>query len=162
MRSPRVLVYERDGRLYGLLRTSVQTAGLFRFKESKKEEPTTSPGPHNWSLRQPRQVESCLRLLKGGGPSILVVRAATRAEPGQTPEELESEQRRQERALRLVERVHWLRPETDVVVVSDQADDALAGLAWDLGAAYVLFPPQPLSALPGIVAQLMHSAIKKN
>ena len=31
----------------------------------------------------------------------------------------------------------------------------LAGLAWDLGAAYVHLPPQPHERLPGIVAGLM-------
>ena len=32
---------------------------------------------------------------------------------------------------------------------------ALAGLAWDLGADYVLFPPQPRELLPEIVAGLL-------
>jgi apolipoprotein N-acyltransferase len=34
----------------------------------------------------------------------------------------------------------------------------LAGLAWDLGALYVLFPPQPQEILPDLVSHLMPAA----
>ena len=39
--------------------------------------------------------------------------------------------------------------------------DELAGLAWDLGAAYVLAPPQPRDALLSLVLGLMETARKE-
>ena len=42
-----------------------------------------------------------------------------------------------------------------VVLAADGDQPELAGLAWDLGAAYVLLPPQPRERLPEIVAGLM-------
>jgi hypothetical protein len=37
----------------------------------------------------------------------------------------------------------------------------LAGLAWDLGARCVLFPPQTRDQLPGVVAGLMEAMMPK-
>ena len=54
MRYPQVLVYETDGVLAALLR-----------------RPDSSRA---WSLREPRRLESCLRLLRRGGPSVLVLK----------------------------------------------------------------------------------------
>jgi hypothetical protein len=92
-----------------------------------------------WSLREPRQAERCLRLLASGGPGVLVIRAG----------------RDLEREMTLLERVRWLHPETACVVVGDADHGRLAGLAWDLGAAYVHLPPQPRDSLPEIIAGLM-------
>jgi len=149
MRSPRILVYERDGRLAWLLKHTKQTVGLIRGQGDA----------HGWSLREPRRLETCLKLLADGSPAILIVRMATRPPAARTPEEEEKEGRRQDRAVLLLDHVRRLRPETAVIAVSDQADDALAGLAWDLGAAYVLFPPQPMTVMPGIVAHLMNTLV---
>ena len=92
-----------------------------------------------WSLREPRQSEGCLRLLERGGPGVVVIRAGR---------DLEQE-------LGLIEQVRWRHPHVAVVVVGDAEHARLAGLAWDLGAAYVHLPPQPHERLPGIVAGLM-------
>jgi hypothetical protein len=92
-----------------------------------------------WSLREPRQRERCLRLLARGGPGVLVIKAG----------------RDLERELSLLESVRWLYPETACVLVGDADHARLAGLAWDLGAAYVHLPPQPRDTLPEIVAGLM-------
>ncbi len=116
---PQVLVYESDGKLAALLRPMV---------EERK-----------WAFREPRQLAPCLRLLRRGGPGVLVIKAG----------------RDLERELTLLERVAWLYPETATVLVGEAESSLLAGLAWDLGADYVLFPPQPRERLPEIVAALM-------
>ena len=92
-----------------------------------------------WALREVRQPETCLRLLGRGGPAVLVVKAG----------------RDVERELALLERAAWLYPDAPAVLVVDGDQPALAGLAWDLGAACVLSPPQPRERLPEIVSGLM-------
>ena len=92
-----------------------------------------------WALREARQPESCLAYLNQSGPAVAVVKAG----------------RDWERELALLERAAWLHPEAAVVLVGDGDPSQWAGLAWDLGAAYVLLPPQPPERLPEIVAGLM-------
>jgi hypothetical protein len=94
-----------------------------------------------WALRQPRQREACLRLVLGGDPTVLVLKLSAKLE----------------QELALLERTHGLTPEVCSVVVGDVENDALAELAWDLGASYVLFPPLPREWLPDLVVQLMNS-----
>jgi hypothetical protein len=92
-----------------------------------------------WALREPRRLEACLDLLRAGGPAVLVLRVSG---DGARP-------------LALLERVTWLCPHAATVVVGDEANEVLAGLAWDLGASYVLFPPQSRDRLPALVGELM-------
>ncbi len=92
-----------------------------------------------WSLREPRQAEACLRLLERGQPAVVVLKAGR---------DLEQE-------LTLIDQVRWRYPHVAVVLVGDADHARLAGLAWDLGAAYVHLPPLPRDTLPGIVAGLM-------
>lgn len=119
MRFPQVLIYENDGRIAELLR-----------REERSRQ---------WSLREPRRPESCLRLLRRGGPSVLVLKVGT---------DLLQE-------LTLLERVHWLYPDTVPVVVGDTANPQVAGLAWDLGASLVLFPPQPRYSLIELLSRVL-------
>jgi DNA-binding NarL/FixJ family response regulator len=123
MRYPQLLVYEHEGLL----------ANLVRRAELNRD----------WSLREPRRPEACLRLLRQGGPSILVLEAG----------------RDVEREMTLLERVSWLYPETRTVVVGDAENAALAGLAWDLGAAFVLLPPLPRDLLLDVLRRLMAKAV---
>ena len=123
MRFPQILIYENDGRLAELLR-----------REGK---------PAEWSLREPRQPDSCLRLLQRGGPSVMVLKVGT--------DVLQE--------LTLLERVAWLFPDTMTLVVGESADPALAGLAWDLGATVVLFPPQPRHYLIEILGRLLEPSL---
>ncbi len=140
MRYPQLLVYEKDGLLAVLLRKTAKT--------------------HGWSLREPRRPESCLRLLRRQGPTVLIIKvpSSPNEEQGRKVEAGEAERIR---ALTLLDQVHWLFPETAVIVVGDTDDPPLAGLAWDLGASYVLFPPQPRQQLPDIVSGLMQGIIRK-
>lgn len=119
MQYPQVLVYETDGRLAAQLRRAEASEG--------------------WALREPRRPESCLRLLRRGGPSVLVVKLGHDLV----------------RELGLLERATHLYPDTAAVVVGDAADPALAGLAWDLGARCVLLPPLSREHLVPIVAGLL-------
>jgi hypothetical protein len=122
MRHPQLIVYESDGRLAALLRPLAHSGG--------------------WALREPRQIEGCLRLLERGGPGVVVVKAGR---------DLEGE-------LGLIDRARCRQPEVTVVVVGDADHARVAGLAWDLGAAYVHLPPQSRDGLLSIVAGLMDVA----
>jgi hypothetical protein len=93
-----------------------------------------------WVLRESRQVEACLRQLGGQGPSVLVIRISANAEV----------------ELALLARVSGSWPQVRSVIVGDPDHlPGLAGLAWDLGADFALFPPIPMTRLPAIVAGLM-------
>jgi hypothetical protein len=91
-----------------------------------------------WLLREPRQAAAVLRLLRRG-PAVVVLKAG----------------RDLERELTLVERIARVFPDAAVILVADSDLARLAGLAWDLGAAYVLAPPLPRERLPELVAALM-------
>jgi DNA-binding response OmpR family regulator len=121
VRLPQLLIYEGDGRLAALLRETAEA--------------------RRWSLREPRQLAACLRLLRRGGPAVLVVRVG----------------RNLEREMTLVERAHAFFPDVAIVVVGDRDQAPLAGLAWDLGADLVVFPPLPRDGLPEMVLGLMES-----
>lgn len=96
-----------------------------------------------WLLREPRRADSCVRLLRRGHPAVLVLRLGSDVLQG----------------LSLLERVTLLCPDAQVIVVGDTDNPELAGLAWHLGARYVLLPPQPRSRLAAVVAGLMDAAI---
>ena len=119
MRHPMLVIVEGDGRLAALLRPAAEQ--------------------NRWALHEPRQTGACLRLLRRGGPAVLLLKVG----------------RDLERELGLLEQATRLFPDAAAVVVGDVEQPALAGLAWDLGADFVLFPPQPREQLPEIVAGLM-------
>lgn len=92
-----------------------------------------------WVVRHPREWEEVWELLEVGGAGVLVLRVGR---------DLEAE-------MMLLERVTDLFPDTGIVVVGDAVHAPLAGLAWDLGASYVLFLPQPPELLEAVVEGLM-------
>jgi hypothetical protein len=94
-----------------------------------------------WPLRELRDEATIVRALRQGGPSVLVVEVG---DP--------------ERDLSLLGRLTWLCPEAMTVAVSNVASTELTGLAWDLGADYVLAPPLPRDALLPVVLGLMETA----
>lgn len=92
-----------------------------------------------WWFRKPQSLAECLEVLPRGGPSVLVVRLGR---------DLEDE-------LTALEHIRRSFPDVAAVVVGEAEQAALAGVAWDLGARYVLFPPLPRELLPGVVTGLM-------
>jgi hypothetical protein len=92
-----------------------------------------------WTLHESRQDAALLRQLQRGGPTVLVLQIGQHLE----------------REFGLLAHVSRHTPEVATVVVGDVDHPALAGLAWDLGAAYVLFPPQPRERLTEVVASLL-------
>jgi hypothetical protein len=150
MQFPQILVYENDGLLAAMLRETAKTK--------------------RWARREARKPESCLRLLRGLCPTVLVLKIATHAkrEAGLPVKEEDEQQRAADRekeqvqSLELLARVHETFPETAMVAVGDAEDANLTSLAWDFGASYVLTPPQSRQMLPEIVVGLMEEAIGKS
>jgi hypothetical protein len=95
-----------------------------------------------WPLRELRDEAAIVRALHQGGPSVLVLEVGDDVE----------------RDLALLGRLTWLCPEAMTVAVPGAAGTELAGLAWDLGADYVLAPPQQRDALLPLVLGLMETA----
>jgi len=162
MQYPQILVYETDGLLAGMLR---ETAKAKR-----------------WALREPCKPDACLRLLGNLCPSVLVLKVASyapRASSNETDsksvigEERDHEasgvrisnpsyrEKQQVGSLELLADVHERFPDTAAVVVGDAEEMPLTNLAWDLGASYVLAPPQSRQVLPEIVISLMQETIEK-
>ncbi len=95
-----------------------------------------------WPLRELRDEAAVLRALCQGGPAVLVLEIAADVE----------------RDLALLSRLTWLCPGVQAIAVSSVASEELTGLAWDLGAAFVLAPPQPRDVLLPLVLGLMETA----
>ena len=100
-------------------------------------------GQQRCLLRHPRDLAECLELLRDGGSGTVVVLRV-----GRNVEE----------EMRLLAEVAHLYPDAGLVVVGEAAHAPLAGLAWDLGADYVLILPQPREMLPEIVSGLLRPA----
>jgi DNA-binding NarL/FixJ family response regulator len=122
VRSPQLLIYDQDGRLAGWLRE--------QLKDRK------------WTWRDIRSLPSCLRLLRHGGPNVLVLKVGY---------DVKGE-------MAFLEQAGQLYPETAALVISDMDNPSLTALAWDLGARYVLSPPQSRDVLPAILVGLMAAA----
>jgi DNA-binding NarL/FixJ family response regulator len=99
-----------------------------------------------WLLRQPRQAPACIGLLRGGGPAVLVIKIG----------------RHLIRELTFLNQVHEYYADAPVVVVSDSEDYLLLRLAMELGASFVLMPPQSRQDLSEIVAKLMEASIRRS
>jgi DNA-binding NtrC family response regulator len=94
---------------------------------------------HAWNLREVRHLRVCLGLLPQGQGSVLVLRVG----------------RDLVRELTLLEQVSALFPETAVVVVAEADNPAVAQLAWDLGAKFVLPPAEVREELADVVEGLL-------
>ncbi len=98
-----------------------------------------------WLLRQPRQAPACLNLMREGGPLVLVLKIG----------------RHIVRELTFLDQVHQEMPDAPVLVVADAEDYLLLRLAMELGATFVLMPPQSRQDLAEIVARLMETSIQR-
>jgi DNA-binding NarL/FixJ family response regulator len=86
-------------------------------------------------LRSVAHLRTCRNLLRSARPGALLLRLG----------------RDVERELALLAQVHDDFPETASIVLGDADNPALAGLAWDLGAHHVHFPPAPLPLLRDVI-----------
>src|SRR5438132_1331700 len=60
-----------------------------------------------------------------------------------------------ERELALLEQVYAALPGTRTIVVGESDHPALAGLAWELGATYALFPPTPVNVIADLIVRYL-------
>ena len=65
------------------------------------------------------------------------------------------------RELAVLDEVHAALPDLPVIVVGDTEDEALEVLAYDLGAAYVLQPPEPRHHLVDLAEHLVRTSIER-
>lgn len=86
-------------------------------------------------LREVSSRKTCLNLVRQAGSGVLVLKLGKETDA----------------QLTALEQVGRLFPEQAVIVVGDSAYPTLEALAWDLGAQYVLFPPQPVEMLVDLV-----------
>jgi hypothetical protein len=149
MRNPQVIVYETDGTLAARLRERVEARG--------------------WLLRESRQHEACLNLLREVRPAVLVLKPP-RHVLERPPDRLsataaEALARKRERqlleVLTLLDEAARLTADVPAVFVGDAPLGPLAGVAYDLGARYVVGPPATLDLLPDVVEGLMTAAIDR-
>ena len=90
-------------------------------------------------LRETSQLAACRNLVLASPPSVFVLVLGR---------DLEHE-------LSLLEEVHACLPGTPTIVVGDADHPALAGLAWELGATFALFPPTSIELITELVARLL-------
>jgi hypothetical protein len=91
-------------------------------------------------LREVRQSKTALNLLRKGA-GLLVLSLG---------KNLDQE-------LSALERVSLFFPAAKSIVVGPVENHSLAALVWDLGAAYVLFPPQPIEQLRPVVLGFLNN-----
>jgi len=97
-------------------------------------------------LRHPRSAAECLEMLRPGDASVLVLKLGTNLE----------------QELALLAAVAHLHPDVGIVVVGEAVHSPVAGLAWDLGADYVLLLPQPRDLIVETVAGLLRLPSREN
>lgn len=90
-------------------------------------------------LRETSQLSACRNLVQTAAPPILVMVLG----------------RDLERELALIEQVHASMPETAIVAIGEADNPTLAGLAWDLGATFVHFPPMAAEALREAIVKFL-------
>jgi hypothetical protein len=99
---------------------------------------------HRCWLRETSQIAACRNLVATSGSPVVLVMALGR--------NLEHE-------LALLEEVHRCFPATASIVIGEADNPALAGLAWELGATFALFPPMPEEAILEIVVRKLQAFI---
>jgi hypothetical protein len=90
-------------------------------------------------LRETSQYAACQSLVSSTAPRVFVLVLGKDLE----------------RDMAMLDLVDAALPETAVIVVGEADHPALAGLAWDLGATYVLFPPTPMEVISEVIARCL-------
>ncbi len=99
------------------------------------------PNSHQWRIRNFKNSASVLPALKEGIEFVLIPVGRDLLEE-----------------MALLEQITWSYPETITVVIGRNEHPDLAGLAWDLGARFVLFPP----FTTGQVGELVNSLLDEH
>jgi DNA-binding NarL/FixJ family response regulator len=60
-----------------------------------------------------------------------------------------------ENELALLELAHAALPGTAIIVIGEADNPALAGLAWELGATFAIFPPTPMETISDILLRCL-------
>lgn len=94
---------------------------------------------HGLWFRALRKSKACIHLLRQSGPAVVVVKVG----------------RDLEREMTLVEQIGRLFPDTEIIVVGDNDNPSLAGLAWDLGVRAALFPLPSFALLAELIVSLL-------
>jgi hypothetical protein len=97
---------------------------------------------HRFWLRETSQFSACENLLQTSAPSIFVVRLG----------------RHLERELTLLEQVQACLPNTAIIAIGEADFPVLAGLVWELGATYALFPPTPTEMITEVIVGLLRES----
>ena len=132
MRHPRLVIYERDGFL------------AEQVRELARE--------HRWVVRESRQADACLKILRDPGPAVLLIKVDKEALDG----------------MALIGRAFESAPHCPLALFFDEKQEGagqralLAGLAYDLGASAVVFPPLTQSAVEDLAAGLMAGAVARD
>ncbi|MBI2805371.1 MAG: hypothetical protein HYX68_10380 [Planctomycetes bacterium] len=94
---------------------------------------------HRFWLRETSQLSACKNLAQTSPPSLLILVLGR---------DLEGE-------LAFLSKVHESLPTTRSIVIGETDNPILAGLAWDLGAAFVLCPPTPAASIVDLVPKML-------
>jgi hypothetical protein len=98
-----------------------------------------------WALREPRLESNCREQLQAITPTVLVLRIDEQFD----------------RDMSLIAEFAKLPYVAIVVVGSIENAETLAGLAWDCGADFALFPPLSRDLLPEVVRGLMRRTVER-
>jgi DNA-binding NarL/FixJ family response regulator len=90
-------------------------------------------------LRETSQFAACQNLVRAAAPSVLVLRLGSHLD----------------RELAFIEEVHACLPETAVLAIGAADNPVLAGLVWELGATFAVFPPTPAEAILDVITSLL-------
>ena len=132
MRHPQIVIYESDGFL------ASQIEGLAR--------------ENRWVVRESRHADVCLSFLQQASPVVLLIKLG--------PKPLDD--------LSLLDGVRERIPDCPALVFGDvkfegaEQRAAIAGLAYDLGARYVMFSPLTRALIEDLVAGLMAATIRRS
>ena len=94
---------------------------------------------HGVICRDMRDTKAVLRGLQKAKDAVVVVRIG----------------RALEEELAMIQAIQRLHPETRTIALIDSDNPAIAALAWELGAAFVLSKPTPWEVLPDVVAAML-------
>ena len=93
-------------------------------------------------LRETSQYAACRNLVQTSPPTVFALMLG----------------RDLERELALLDEVHTCLRGTAIVAISETDNPVLAGLAWDLGATFVLFPPTPAEVIGEVIERILAAA----